>query len=135
MIGLLIVTHGNLGQEVLRTAEDIAGRQEQAASISVTSETGMDGLHQAFDEVLGRLSSGDGVLILVDMLGGSPCNAALLKTKSLNAEIVTGVNLYMILSAFRHRQELALKELANKVAEDGKRAIVQPKELLLKRLG
>ena len=67
----------------------------------------------------------------MDMLGGTPCNTALLKTKlDLPAEIITGVNLYMILSSFTHRGEMDLKTLAAKVAEDGKRAIVLAKDLL-----
>ena len=78
--------------------------------------------------------SPEGTLILVDMLGGTPCNTALLKTKDLKAEIITGVNLYMILSSFTHRESMDLKTLAAKVAEDGKRAIVLAKDLLMKRL-
>ncbi len=69
------------------------------------------------------------------MLGGTPCNTALIQTKDKPAEVVTGVNLYMLLSAFTHREKLDLKALAPKVSEDGKRAIVLAKELLMKRLG
>ncbi len=134
MIGVVVVTHGHFGQELLRTVQDIAGRQEKVAAIAITSETGPESLNGSIDQVLEQLRSPEGTLFLVDMMGGSPCNAVLLKTKDLPAEVVTGVNLYMLLSAFRHRDSLALKDLANKVTEDGKRAILQPKDLLLKKL-
>ena len=134
MIGVIVVTHGQFGQELLRTAQDIAGRQDSVASLSVTSDMGLDSVGQALADTVARLGAGDGTLVMVDMLGGTPCNASLLKTKSLPLEIVTGVNLYMILSSFTHRGELDVKALAAKVAEDGRRAIVLAKDLFLKRL-
>jgi PTS system mannose-specific IIA component len=76
-----------------------------------------------------------GLLILVDMLGGTPCNVAMMKTKDIPAEIVTGVNLYMLISAFRNRAALSFRDLAAKVSEDARRAVVRPKELLKKKPG
>ena len=134
MIALIVITHGQFAQELLRTAQDIAGRQEAIAALSVTPEMGLDHVGDALMETLKRLSSPDGYLIMVDMLGGTPCNTALLKTKDIHAEVITGVNLYMILSSFTHRHEMDLKTLAAKVADDGKRAIVLAKDLLMKRL-
>jgi len=134
MITVIIVTHGNFGQELLRTAQDIVGRQEAAVALSVAPEMGIENLSTALDEVMRRLNTPEGYLVMVDMLGGTPCNTAMLKTKNLPAEVVTGVNLYMVISAFTHRAEMDLKSLVSRVAEDGKRAIVLPRELLLKRL-
>ena len=133
MIGVVILTHGHFGEELLRTAQEIVGRQDAVLTYAVTSETGMDNLCQFIDAALAKLHSPDGVLFLVDMLGGTPCNSTLLKTKDAKAEIVTGVNLYMAISAFTHRTHLDLRSLALKVAEDGKRAIGLPKDLLAKR--
>ena len=74
-------------------------------------------------------------LILTDMLGGSPCNASVLLTKSYNIEVLTGVNLPMILSAiFASRTVQNAKELADKVLADGKKSIVNAKQLLLERM-
>ena len=134
MIAVIVITHGQLGQELLRTAQDIVGRQEAVASLSVTPEMGLENVAEALGETLKRLASPEGALVMVDMLGGTPCNTALLKTKDLSVEIVTGVNLYMVLSSFTHREQMDLKTLAGKVAEDGKRAIVLAKDLLMKRL-
>jgi len=134
VIAVIIITHGQFGQELLRTAQDIVGRQESIAALSVTPEMGPENVSQALDEAIQRLASPEGSLILVDMLGGTPCNTALLKTKNIPAEVLTGVNLYMVLSSFTHRDKMDLKSLAAKVAEDGRRAIVSAKELFMKRL-
>src|SRR5262245_34029692 len=120
MIGIAIITHGHFGEELLRTAQEIVGRQEEALAFSVTSETGMENVCQFIEEAANRLQSSGGVLFLVDMLGGTPCNAAVLKTKGATAEVVTGINLYMLISAFTHRSHLDLRALALKAAEDGK---------------
>jgi PTS system mannose-specific IIA component len=134
MIGIAIVTHGHFGEELLRTAQEIVGRQENVLAFSVTSETGMDNVCRFIDEAMGQLKT-EGVLFLVDMLGGTPCNATVLKTKNTSAEIVTGINLYMLISAFTHRSHLDLRALALKAAEDGRRAIGLPKDLLMKKAG
>jgi len=134
VIAIIVITHGQFGQELLRTAQDIAGRQDKVASLSVTPDMGLDQVSQALGDAMQRLSSADGTLILVDMLGGTPCNTSLLKTKDMPSEIVTGVNLYMLLSSFTHRGDRDLTSLAAKVSEDGRRAIVLAKDLLKKRL-
>ena len=133
MIGVAILTHGHFGEELLRTAQDIVGRQEAVLAFSVTSETGMDHVGRFIEEAIERLHTPDGVLFLVDMLGGTPCNTTVLKTKEARAEIVTGINLYMLISAFTHRTHMDLRALALKAAEDGRRAIGLPKDLLLKK--
>jgi mannose PTS system EIIA component len=133
MIGVAVITHGHFGEELLRTAQEIVGRQENVMAFAVTHDTGMDNLCRFIEEAMLRLKSPEGVLFLVDMLGGTPCNTTLLKTKESPAEIVTGVNLYMVISSFTHRSHLDLHALALKAAEDGKRAIGLPKDILLKR--
>ncbi len=134
MIGIVVITHGQFGQELLRTAQDIVGRQDAIAALAVTPEMGPENVSEALHEILERLASSEGTLVMVDMLGGTPCNTALLKTKNAPAEVLTGVNLYMVLSSFTHRDQMDLKSLAAKVAEDGRRAIVSAKDLLMKRL-
>ena len=133
MIGLAILTHGHFGEELLRTAQEIVGRQEDVLAFSVTSETGMDPIGHFIEETLARFQALDGVLFLVDMLGGTPCNTTVLKTKEARAEIITGVNLYMVVSALTHRTQMDLRSLAVKAAEDGRRAISLPKDLLVKK--
>ncbi len=134
MISIIVITHGQFGQELLRTSQDIAGRQDHVAALSVTPDMGIDQVSQGLGELIDRFGGAEGTLVFVDMLGGTPCNTALMKTKTMNAEVITGVNLYMLLSAFNNRGKMDLKSLAAKVAEDGKRAIVLAKDLLMKKL-
>ncbi len=134
MISIIVLTHGQLGHELLRTVQDIAGRQEGLVALAVTPDMGPQDVGQMLLETLEKLHAPEGALILVDMLGGTPCNTALLKTKDRPAEVLTGVNLYMLLSGINNRHKMDLKALAAKVAEDGRRAIVSAKDLLLKRL-
>jgi len=134
MIAIVIITHGHFGEELMRTAEGIVGRQEAVATLSITPEMGLEQVSKGVDDILSRLKNDQGFLFLVDMLGGTPCNTAILKTKDIAAEVVTGINLYMVLSSFTHRAKLNLRDLAIKVAEDGRKAIVLPKDMLLKRL-
>jgi len=134
MIAIVVITHGSFGQELLRTAQDMIGRQERVAALSVTAEMGAENLRSNLDETLDRLHSAEGALILVDMLGGTPCNTALLKCSNRPAEIITGVNLNMVLSSFNNRTRMDLKALATKVMDDGRKAVLLPKELLQKKL-
>ncbi len=133
MISVIVVTHGQFGQELVRTAENIVGRQEGVVALGITPEMGIETLAKALDETLVKLKSEQGVLFFVDMLGGTPCNTVLLKTKNLLSEVVTGVNLYMLISSLTHRSELNLRDLALKVCEDGRKAIALPKDLLAQR--
>jgi mannose PTS system EIIA component len=135
MISVIVITHGTFGQELLRTAQDIVGKQDYVEGLSVASQMGVDHVMKAVKDVLERLKTPEGYLICVDMMGGTPSNTALLSTKDMLCEVVTGVNLYMLISAFSNRPKMDLKTLAAKVAEDGRRAIILPKELLAKRLG
>lgn len=135
MIGLLVITHGSFGSEMLRTAQEMVGRQERVAAIALTPDLGAENLCAAILESVGRLGGPEGLLILVDMLGGTPCNVSLLNTREARVEIVTGVNLSMILSAFMNRGRMDLNALAAKTAEDGRKAVCLPRELLAKKLG
>jgi len=135
LIGVILITHGNFGKEILHTAQEMVGAQEQALGIALTHEMGAEGLTRLLVEAQKNLPTSQGILYLVDMLGGTPCNVVLLQTKDHPAEVVTGVNLYMALSAFKNRQHMDLKTLAARVAEDGRKSILLPKDLLAKKAG
>jgi len=133
MISVVVITHGAFGVGLLTTAQDMIGRQESVTALSVTTDIGPQALAERIREVQAQLGHQGGVLYLVDMLGGTPCNQCLLQTKDQPSEIVTGVNLYMLLSAFKNRSQMNLKELAARVAEDGRKSILLPRELLARK--
>ncbi len=136
MINILIISHCNLTKELIATAEVIAGKQENLFCIDkdIKNEN-LQSLQLKIDEILGRINKPEGTLVLTDMLGGTPCNAALLLTKKYNLEILTGVNLPMLLSAvFTSKIAVTAKELADKVISDGQKSIVNAKQLMAEKL-
>jgi PTS system mannose-specific IIA component len=133
VIGIVVITHGVFGQNLLRTAQDMVGTQDQVTSITLTSEMGGEGLTRLLKDAQAAMKDLDGMLYLVDMLGGTPCTIVLLNTKDQAAEIVTGVNLYMMLSAFKNRETMDLTALAARASEDGRKSIVLPKALMAKK--
>lgn len=136
MINILILSHCELTKELIKTAEVIAGKQENLFYIDqdIKNEN-LASLQEKISEILKKINNDKGTLILTDMLGGTPCNASVLLTKNFNIEVLTGVNLPMILSAiFASKSVQTAKELADKVLADGKKSIVNAKQLLLERM-
>jgi mannose PTS system EIIA component len=135
MIKILVITHGNLGKVFIETAESIVGQQQDANYLNLAAEDSLSSLSQRTEEYLQSHQEQDGVLILTDMLGGTPCNACLPLSTKYKVEIISGINLYMLLSAFLNRNSLPLEELAKKVIIDGKKNIINIKEIFMKKLG
>ena len=136
MINILIISHCDLTKELIKTAEVIAGKQENLFYIDQNiKDENLSSLQEKISEILKKINNEKGTLILTDMLGGTPCNASVLLTKNFNIEVLTGVNLPMILSAiFTSRISQNAKDLADKVLADGKKSIVNAKQLLLERM-
>ena len=122
MIGVVVATHGKLAEEMIRTAETVVGHLEQVVPVSVVA-TAPDVRTQIKDAIL-RVDSGDGVLLLTDLLGGSPTNLCLSFLEERQVEVVTGVNLPMLLKLGALRQNgKAIRQLAHELAEAGQRSI------------
>jgi PTS system mannose-specific IIA component len=121
MIGLLIITHSRLAKELLEAATFIIGSVEAAECISIETQK---------DSKLKSLDQGDGVLILVDMFGGTPSNLALSFLQKDTAEVVTGVNLPMVLAIAHNRKGKSLAEVADIAKSAGQRSISLASELL-----
>lgn len=134
MINIIIMTHGNLGQELLNTASLIIGRQSDVTVLSLSGQDSLSTMVAKTGEILSGVPVQDGTLILTDMLGGTPCNASLSFAAAYPIEIVTGVNLYMLISACTNRTSMNLQDLAVKVIAAGKKNIANAKEIFLKRI-
>ena len=97
MIGVVIVTHGSLASALLNTVELIMGKQEQVQAVAFESGQAVVDLQARITQATLQVDSGDGTLILVDILGGSPYNAAaILMMEQDNIEMITGVNVPML---------------------------------------
>lgn len=130
MIGLLIVTHSNLGKEFLNAAEFIVGHLDAADAVSITQTSDSEGIRKMIEEKVSALDTGEGVLILTDMFGGTPSNISLSFLKEERIEVLTGVNLPMVIAIAQNRPEMKLNELAEKAQEAGKMSISLASKLL-----
>ena len=130
--GMLLVTHLDFGQSLIRAMEFILGPQEGFASVGVETTTNVDETVDAIRKALEKVDKGSGVLVLTDMFGGTPTNLSLSLFNSHAMEVVTGVNLPMALKAVQCR-DLSLAKLAREVREAGLKGIVVPGEMLKKR--
>ncbi len=136
MVGLVVVTHGRLAEELLHTAEEIVGKLEQceAVSIGAGASMSMEEQRARLGEAIQRVNRADGVLVLTDMFGGTPANLALTFLDE-KLEVVTGVNLPMILKLATARADgLTLQQAATTITGYGQKNITLASELLRTRV-
>ena len=130
MNGLVLATHGNLGEALIRSMEIILGEQPQVEALSLQVEDDIEEANKGLREAVAKVESGDGVLILTDMLGGTPSNLSLALLGQSGIEVVSGVSLPMLLKAAQARQEFGLRETAARVKEHARNSIVMASEVL-----
>ena len=128
MVGVVVATHGRLGEELLATAATVCGALAQARSVSISSAQSMEESRAALGAAIGAVEQGQGVLVLTDMFGGTPTNLVL-PFAGDGVEVVTGVNLPMLIKACALR-EGRLPEVARAVREQGKGSIYVASEIL-----
>lgn len=97
MIGMVLVTHGNIGTELLTILNQIVGPQKQAAAISIGPEDDMDKCRNQILAAIKDVNNGKGVVLLTDMFGGTPSNLAISVMPTTNSMVLTGVNLPMLI--------------------------------------
>ncbi len=125
MIGIIIVSHGTLSEALLNTSEMILGKQEKITAIPLIASQGLDDLKAKLREAVEALASKEGVLILADMFGGSAANVSAGFLASYKVEVLTGVNLPMLLEAMLSRAAYTeVKQLAKYLAEKSRGAII-----------
>ncbi|UCF37412.1 MAG: PTS fructose transporter subunit IIA [Acidobacteriota bacterium] len=129
-VGGLLVTHGRLGDELLVVAEKIVGEKvEHMASASIGWDDDVEESKVKIENCIASLNRGRGVIVLTDMFGGTPSNVSLSHLGS-SVEIVTGVNLPMVIKVATQSGRESLSELAEMVKERGKSQISVASELL-----
>ncbi len=133
MIGVVIATHGRLAEETLACAEGIVGALPRARAVSVSSVLPLDAAREAIAEAIREVEEGDGVLVLTDMLGGTPANLAL-GFLSDRVDVITGVNLPMLLKLSTCRTpEARLPDVARLICSYGQKNITLASDLLRPR--
>jgi len=129
MVGIVLITHCNLGKALLEAATFISGKVKNVQVVSVQDEA-IDDLRKAIAEAIEKVNKGKGVLILTDMFGGTPSNLSYSFLEPGEVEMITGVNLPMLLGAINKQKELGVKDLAAFVKEKARNAIILASEEL-----
>jgi mannose PTS system EIIA component len=130
MIGALVVTHGHLGQELVAAAEMIVGEISHIKAVSIGWHDDVNDARKDIEKRLAEVESGSGVLILTDMFGGTPSNIALSFHDPGKVDVVTGVNLPMIIKIAGQKEGDTLESLARIVRDQGRSSISMASDFL-----
>jgi len=133
MIGLVVATHGNLGEALLETLAMIIGPADLARAVSLSRNHSPELLHEQLAAAIAAVSQGQGVLVAADMFGGTPANVCLTLLEPGRVELLTGVNLPMLVKFFTYRERLTLSELADLLQGYAREGIVQGSTVLARQ--
>jgi PTS system mannose-specific IIA component len=130
MTGVVIVTHYRLGEEFLQALRLIVPDAPPVQAVSVDPKQSVDEMREAIAQALRRADTGDGVLVLTDMFGGTPSNISLSFLAEHRVEVVTGLNLPMLIKLATMTEKKPLEELAAFIKDYGQRNIRVASEIL-----
>ncbi len=130
MIGLLIVTHGGLAGEFRAALEHVVGPQEQIETISIGPDDDMEVRRQEILSAARQLDTGEGVILLTDMFGGTPSNLSISILDEANVEVIAGVNLPMLVRLARVRSDTPLEKAVDLAKEAGRKYISVARQVL-----
>jgi PTS system mannose-specific IIA component len=128
--GLVVVTHGRLAEELVHAARTILGNAPDLEAVSIGWDDDATGARARIEQAIQRADRGAGVLVMTDMFGGTPTNLALSFLDPGRLEVITGVNLPMLLKLSNLRDESEFPSTARRIAEQGRAAIRLASELL-----
>ena len=130
MIGVVVVTHGQLATELVNAAETIVGDLPRFAAVSIGWHEDTQDAREEIEQAVGRVRQNDGVLILTDMFGGTPSNLAMTFLTEGQVEVITGVNLPMLIKLANLSERSDLLAVAREMREHGRHAIWVASDLL-----
>jgi PTS system mannose-specific IIA component len=123
MIGLVVVTHGNLATEMIAALEHVVGPQPDVAGVCIGPEDDMEERRAEIMERVEQVDSGAGVVVLTDMFGGTPSNLAISILDRANVEVIAGINLPMLVKLASVRKTETLAQAAEAAQEAGRKYI------------
>jgi PTS system mannose-specific IIA component len=130
MIGVVVVTHGQLATELVNAAEMIVGDLPQFAAVSIGWHDDVEDAKDQIRQAVDRVDKGQGVLMLTDMFGGTPANLGVTFLEADRVEVITGVNLPMLIRLARPIERTDLHTVAREMREHGRNAIWVASDLL-----
>jgi PTS system mannose-specific IIA component len=131
MIGIVVVTHANLGSALIETVELILGKKvENLLAVSINIQEDPDSLRKKIKKGISKVSQDNGVLILTDMFGGTPSNISYSFLEEGQIEVISGVNLPILLKAVNSRSKMDMEALTSALIVHGKKSISLASEIL-----
>jgi PTS system mannose-specific IIA component len=130
MIGIVVVTHGKLSSELLNATEMIVGELPSFTEVSIGLHDETSDARDAIAQAIARVEQGKGVLLLTDMFGGTPSKLALTFLGQDNVEVLTGVNLPMLISLAGRSEQASLLDVAREARDRAQNAIWVASDLL-----
>jgi len=130
LIGIIVVAHGEISNGLIETSKMIVGRAENITSVDLVEGEGPESLREKLQKAIESLDSGEGVMILLDLYGGTPSNVSALLARELNIEVVSGVNLPMLLEVIMKRKTQSLRELRQVAMNAGREGIRSINEIV-----
>jgi mannose PTS system EIIA component len=136
MVGVLIVSHGGFAEALISSLQFLVGKQPKIRGVSIWPEDQDKEIKDRIQQEIVKVNDGDGVVILTDILGGTATNLSLSFLDNEKVELVTGVNIPMLLTLSSYRKGRSLREVGKLVKKSGRRSIILAKQLLgSKRMG
>jgi PTS system mannose-specific IIA component len=130
MIGLVLVTHGRLAEELRSAMEHVVGVQRNVATVCIGAEDDMENKRHDIEDSIGKVDTGDGVVVLTDMFGGTPSNLAISLMDRKGVEVLAGVNLPMLVKLAKVRGTRNLSEAVDCAQTAGRKYIAAASHVL-----
>jgi len=135
MVGVVVVTHCHLAEELICAAQLVVGEElRYFQPVSIDPKEGSEEIREKIINAIRKVDGGQGVLILTDMYGGTPSNISLSFLEERRIEVITGVNLPMLLKLATYKNDMNLEALAVFITDYGQRNITLASEVLKKRV-
>jgi PTS system mannose-specific IIA component len=132
MIGMVLVTHGNLAEEFVGALQHVVGNQEHVATVCIGPDDNMEQRRKEILQRIAQVDQGKGVILLTDMFGGTPSNLAISVIDKTNVEVIAGINLPMLIKLVTVRKSSSLTDTVNSAQEAGRKYINIASQLLSK---
>jgi PTS system mannose-specific IIA component len=129
MVGILVVSHGRLAEALISSVQFLVGNLQKIKGVSIWPRDEEKEVQDKIKEKMAELDDGKGVVILTDILGGTSTNVSLSFLKDEEVEVVTGVNMPMLLTLLSYRKGRSLREMGKLVKKSGRRSIILAKEV------
>ena len=130
MIGLILVTHGQLAHEFVSAMEHVVGPQEAIGSVCIGPHDDAEGRRAEIRDKIAEVDQGQGVIILTDLFGGTPSNLAISLLEAGKVEVIAGINLPMLIRLARARKDMAVADAVRAARDAGRNYITIASEFL-----